>query len=173
MGAKFVRVELLRAVRRIAELRVVDPEIRAGRPFVARPDAITPIVAVGKAAARPSHNRRMELLEGVHQFFADAVVVRYLRVGADPDSVIDNAADIFGEVTIDIWSIVPSGSSSRTVNAVSAADAERGSKRAAARAPANSLLLVGISGLNDELTDALAGSEFGEGGSHVSQREGV
>src|SRR6185437_8669284 len=52
--AKFVRLVFLRAIRRFPQVRRVRPKIRALGTVIARANAVAPVVAVGKTAARPA-----------------------------------------------------------------------------------------------------------------------
>ena len=67
-----------------------------------RADAVAPVVAVREAAARPAQVRRADPLHVVHELLADAVDVRDLRVAADPDAVVDDAAEVLDEVPVEV-----------------------------------------------------------------------
>ena len=70
--------------------------------MVARANSITPVVAVGKATAGPANHRRSQLFQAIDKFFADAIVVRHLGVFSHPDAVINAAAQMLGEMAVDI-----------------------------------------------------------------------
>src|SRR5205814_9325614 len=74
------------------------PQVPGLRPFLARPDAVGPVVGVRKAAARPANNRRVNLLERFDGVFAEAVVVRNGRIRPHPHAAINAAAEMLGEV---------------------------------------------------------------------------
>ena len=78
------------------------PKVGAARAFGHRPDAVFPVVAVGKAAAGPADHGRLDLLQRVGQSFADTVGIGDLGIGADPDAVVDHPAEVFGEVAVDL-----------------------------------------------------------------------
>jgi hypothetical protein len=82
--------------------RRIDPEIGAPRTRSRRADAVAPVVAVGKAAARPADDAGLQRLEFVEQRLANAADVGNLRVLADPDAVVDDAAEVFDEVTAEV-----------------------------------------------------------------------
>ena len=65
------------------------------------PDAVAPVILVGKAAPRPAHHDMAKLLDVLDQLAADAVDIRDLRIGADPDAVVDHAADVLGKLAVD------------------------------------------------------------------------
>ena len=81
---------------------VLRPEVGAPRTLVGRPDAVAPVIAVGKASAGKANDRRLDLPHLVDQLFADAIHVWDFRLLAHPDAVVDHAAEIFGEVPVDV-----------------------------------------------------------------------
>ena len=89
MGAELVRLGLL------------APAAEPPRASATRPDAVAPVVLVGEAAARPAHDDVPELFDMLDERLADAVDVGDLRVGSDPDAIIDDAADVLGELAVD------------------------------------------------------------------------
>src|SRR5262249_35713553 len=84
--------------------RRVYPEVRATRAIFAGPDAVAPIVAVGEASTGPTDDARLDPLHRFDQRLSDAADVRDLRVFADPDAVVDHAAQVFGEMAVDFRS---------------------------------------------------------------------
>src|SRR5207244_9432544 len=102
--AEPVRIEALRSDRRVAVAAraAVDPEVGAPRPFVGRADAVMPVVAVGEAAAGPADHGRLELLQIVDERLAEAADIRDLRALADPDAVVDDAADMLDEMSVQL-----------------------------------------------------------------------
>src|SRR6185503_7179461 len=65
-------------------------------------NAIAPVVLIGEATAGIANHARLELLQAVHQLFAQTGVIRHTRILADPDAVVYDAAQMLDEVTIDI-----------------------------------------------------------------------
>src|SRR4029077_18449246 len=55
-----------------------------------------------EAASRKAHNRRLDLAHLVDQFFADSFNVGNLGVLTHPHAVVDHAAEILGEVSVDV-----------------------------------------------------------------------
>src|SRR5258708_9850 len=100
VGAELVGIVLVSSGRRGRFFR--SPKIRAARAFVARANAVAPIVAVGEAAAREANDRRLDLAHFLDQLFANAVYVGDFGVFADPDAVVNDAAEVFGEVPVNI-----------------------------------------------------------------------
>src|SRR5205807_4421477 len=70
--------------------------------FLSGTDAITPVIAIGKAAAGKAHERRSDLPHFIYQCFADSVNVEDLRILTHPDAVVNHAAKIFREVAVDV-----------------------------------------------------------------------
>src|SRR5580700_3288968 len=70
---------------------------RARRRF---PDAVTPVIPVGKAAAGPSNIRRPDPLHVIHKLFADTVNVGDGRIAAHPYAIVDDAAKVLDEVSV-------------------------------------------------------------------------
>jgi hypothetical protein len=77
---------------------VVVPPIYASGAILT--DAVSPIVSLGKAAARPTKHRGIYSLELLDDILSEAANVRDLRVLADPKPVIKNAADMLRKVTV-------------------------------------------------------------------------
>src|SRR6266567_496621 len=94
---KLVRAELVRIVNLWAVgilSRIADPEVRAARAFTSRPNAIVPVVAVGKTSAWPTQHAGFDLPHLFDQRASDATDVGYLRFLADPNAVVDHAAEV-------------------------------------------------------------------------------
>src|SRR5689334_8600447 len=102
VGAKVIWIIFLRRVGEAFIAQAVVPEIGAARATGARPCAIAPVIAVGETAARPAHDRRAYALQMVYKGFANAADVCNLRVFADPDAVINDAAEMLGEVAVNL-----------------------------------------------------------------------
>ena len=67
-----------------------------------RADTIAPVVGIGKAAARPAQHRDVQRLERIDNIAAHTVDVGNLRVFADIKALIDAAAQMLRELTVDI-----------------------------------------------------------------------
>src|ERR1700722_9869454 len=80
----------------------VGPKVGSARPFVRRTEAVAPIVAVRKTTARVTDNRSFYFAHFFDEFFANAVDIWHLRIRANPDSVVEHAAQVFGEVSVQI-----------------------------------------------------------------------
>ena len=89
-------------VRPLEHRRFVDPEVGPRRPPVRAADAVAPVVAVGKAAARPADGAGRQAAHVIDQRLADASRVGDLRLLADPDAVVDDAAEMLDEVSVEI-----------------------------------------------------------------------
>src|SRR6185437_12119982 len=99
---EFVRLILLRPVWGLLEIGRIGPKIRAFRAPVAWADAVAPVVAIGKASARPANNRRLDALQIVDEFFPNASDVRNFSVLSDPDAIVNTAAQVFGEMSVNV-----------------------------------------------------------------------
>ncbi len=73
-----------------------------GGAFVARAYAFFPVVIVCKASARPAKDGDIELFQCVDDVFANAAYVGNGRIFAHPEAFVDAAAQVFGEVTVDL-----------------------------------------------------------------------
>jgi hypothetical protein len=69
----------------------VFPIVVGARPL-ARANAVAPVVAVSEAASGPAKVRRANPPHVVHELLANATDVGNLRIAADPDAVVDDAA---------------------------------------------------------------------------------
>src|SRR6185369_15980216 len=66
-------------------------------------DAVAPIVAVSKAAARITEDRRLYPPERIDQAFTDPVDVRNPRVLTHPYAVINNGPEVLGKMSVNVW----------------------------------------------------------------------
>ena len=82
-------------------LGLLAPAAEAAGRACARADAVAPVILVGEAAARPAHDDRPELADVLDQGAADAVDIGDLGIGPDPDAVVDDAADVLGELAVE------------------------------------------------------------------------
>ena len=102
VGAEFIGLVLLRAVRGFAQIRRISPEVSAPGSLVPRSDTIAPVVAIGKTTARPANYRGVQKFQAIDERFADAADVRNLRFLSDPDAVVDTAAQMFREMAVNV-----------------------------------------------------------------------
>ena len=65
-------------------------------------DPVHPVVLVGKATAGPAQDGRIKTLQRLDHVVADAAGVGDRRVLADPKPFVDAAAQVLGEVTVDV-----------------------------------------------------------------------
>src|SRR5205814_9940052 len=78
------------------------PEIGAAGAFVGGADAVAPVVGIGEAAARIADDGCFDFFHVVDEVAAQTVVVGNFGFRADPDAVIDDAAEVFGEMAVDV-----------------------------------------------------------------------
>src|ERR1019366_9971406 len=80
--AELVRIEVLRAraARVLGPLRRVRPEVRPFGTLLSRSDSVAPVVAVGKAAARPADHRRTDAPQRLDQLLPQTADVRNRRI---------------------------------------------------------------------------------------------
>ena len=81
-------------------LGLFTPASEAARATRSRTDSIAPVVFVGEAASWPPHYHRTELADMFDQGGSNAVNVRNLRVRSDPNSVVDDTADVFSKLAV-------------------------------------------------------------------------
>ena len=81
---------------------LLSPEGGAVGPGGGGTDAVAPVVGVGEAAAGPAEQRRLNGAHGVDEGLADAAGIGDFGVGADPDAVVDDAAEVLDEMAIDL-----------------------------------------------------------------------
>jgi hypothetical protein len=65
-------------------------------------DAVAPVVFVGEAAARPAHQRHVQVLQRADHVVAPALGVRDLRFRTDPHAFVDAGAQVLGELAVDV-----------------------------------------------------------------------
>ena len=93
---KFVSSDLVALVFSV----LIDPEIRSDRAVFA--DSVSPIVTLGKATAGPAQNRRFYGTKHFYNIFSEALDVGNIGILADPKAVIKYAADVLGELSVDV-----------------------------------------------------------------------
>src|SRR5271163_1288074 len=103
VGAELIGIVFLRNVSLVADQLLARPEICTARALRGGAYSILPVVAVGEASAGPANHRRFDFSQRVHQILADALDVGDLRTFADPYTVVNHAAEIFGKMAVDIW----------------------------------------------------------------------
>src|SRR6516164_11825754 len=81
---------------------LLAPEGSPGWALCARADAVAPVVGVSEAAARPAQHRSADSLHGVDEVLADAVDVGDARAFANPHAVVDDSAEMFDEVRVEL-----------------------------------------------------------------------
>src|SRR5215831_19162542 len=99
--AKPIRVVSM-VCRSVGSLPLV-PEIRPSRTFGRGPNSIAPVIAVSETSPGKTHNGSFDLSHFINQFLANSVDVAHLGVRPYPDPVINDPAQILGEVSIDVW----------------------------------------------------------------------
>src|SRR5438270_246047 len=72
--------------------------IQRYRPFVFWPNAITPVVFICKAAARPAHVRNFYGFKSSYNVVADAARIRDGRIWPNPNTLINAMAEMLGEL---------------------------------------------------------------------------
>src|ERR1700679_1688747 len=100
VGAKLVGI-IFMAGWRACGLHTL-PEISSTRAVGSRTNSVAPIIAVSKASARKTNHRRLDLLHLVDQLFPNATDVRNLRVFSNPDAIVDDSAQVFREVPVNV-----------------------------------------------------------------------
>ena len=65
-------------------------------------DTIHPVVVVGKAAAGPAEYGNLQGFQGLEHILTVAVDVRDLGVFAHPETAVDTAAQVLGELSVDL-----------------------------------------------------------------------
>ena len=78
------------------------PEVVRTRTRAGLADAIAPVVSVGEAATGPTKIGSANPLHVVDKLLADSIYVRDLRIPAYPDTVVDNAAQVLDEVSVNM-----------------------------------------------------------------------
>ena len=99
---ELVNAELVALHRVPSGEHAVLPVVVRSRTLVRRTDAVAPVVSVGEAASGPAQVRRADALHVVHELLPDAVDVGDPRLAADPDAVVDDAAEVLDEVAVDV-----------------------------------------------------------------------
>src|SRR5580692_1200693 len=100
VGAETVRFELV--IVGIGFRFRIAPEIGAAGTFVGRTDAVLPIVAVGEASARIADHRRLDFAKLLDQAAPNAIDVGHSRIFTNPHSVVNETAQMFGEMAVDV-----------------------------------------------------------------------
>ncbi len=72
------------------------------RTLFVRPDAVLPMVFVGKTAAWPSEDGDPYLFQRLGHIVPDAVSIRYRRILSDPYAAVDASAEMLGKMPVDV-----------------------------------------------------------------------
>jgi len=83
-------------------LRGSAPEICPPRTLLARPNAITPVIAVSETASRPTNDRGLNFSELFDQGAANAILIGDFGVFANSHPIVNDATEILGEVSVDV-----------------------------------------------------------------------
>ncbi|HSZ63040.1 MAG TPA: hypothetical protein VK828_14655 [Terriglobales bacterium] len=83
-------------------MRRSTPEIHSPGTLLARPDAITPVIAVGETAPWPTNDRRFDSSQVLNQGASNPILIGDFGVFTDPHSVVNDTAEIFREVSVDV-----------------------------------------------------------------------
>src|SRR5262249_8968348 len=81
---------------------IIAPEVGVAWAILARANAVAPVVTVGETAARPADDAGFDPAHVFNQFFADAADVRDFGIFADPNPVVDHAAQMLDEMAVNI-----------------------------------------------------------------------
>ena len=93
------------------------PETGAGGTFGGGADAVAPVVAVGEAAAGPAQDGSFDGAHRVDEGLANAIDVGDFGAFANPDAVVDNAAELLDEVRVNLRRDGADGLSGKDVDA--------------------------------------------------------
>src|SRR5205085_12271947 len=72
------------------------------RSFVARADAVSPVILVGEAPAGPAQDGYTQLFQRRDDVVAQSARVRDWRVLAHPEAPVYQAPQVFGKLSVDI-----------------------------------------------------------------------
>ena len=105
------------------------PEVRATGPLLRRTNSVAPVVAVRKTAAWKANHCGLDLAHVFDETFSKAIDICYRGFLADPNTVVQHAAEIFDKVAVNIGRNGSRGSSKRTSMRESAARGRQCSSR--------------------------------------------
>lgn len=77
-------------------------DVDAARALGARADAVLPVVIIGEAAAGPADDGGFDAAQGFDDVAAEAAGIGDGRILADPDAVVDAAAEVLGKMPVDV-----------------------------------------------------------------------
>jgi hypothetical protein len=80
----------------------VPRAVDAGRTRRCGADPVLPVIGIGEATARPADHRHLDLAQRRDDVATDATDVRDRGIGADPDALIDPAAEMLDEMAVDV-----------------------------------------------------------------------
>lgn len=76
--------------------------VEDGRALFARADAVLPMVFIGETTARPAQDGDLDFFESGDDVIANAAPVRNCAVFADPKTLVDASAEMFGKLAVDV-----------------------------------------------------------------------
>ncbi|MNJ62294.1 hypothetical protein D3C77_581310 [compost metagenome] len=79
--------------------------MRVDHAFAAfpRPDAVLPMILIGKAAPRPTQHGNFDLLQRRQNIIANSFRIRDRGVLANPNSLVNTSAQMFRKMTINVF----------------------------------------------------------------------
>ena len=95
------RHELVRAEGVVLD-HVAPVRVHHAGTQLARADPVAPVVVVGEAAARPAQVRDADAAQRLHHVEADPALVRGRGALPHPESAVDAAPQVLGEVAVDV-----------------------------------------------------------------------
>ena len=89
---------------RAERIRVHSAPTRIGPawPFVTRTDTVAPLILIGKTSTRPAQHWNMQFFQRVDHVVAQAVRVWNGRVLSHPETVVNQASEVFGKLAVEV-----------------------------------------------------------------------
>ena len=97
----FAEVEELVGTEAVVLERAAPVVVGDISPSFLRAYAVHPVVVIGEASARPAHYRHFQGLERIEDILAVAFHIRHAGILAYPQTSVNAASEVFGELTID------------------------------------------------------------------------
>src|SRR5690554_1511280 len=77
--------------------------VQFNRTLVARANAVTPVIFVGKTSTRPANQWHLQLFQRSDYIFAEAIGIGDFGFFADPDTFVNTVAQMFGELSVNVF----------------------------------------------------------------------
>ena len=82
---------------------IAPVRIDHSRAFIARANAVLPMIFISKTSAGPSKHRNLNLPQCLYDIISDSIGVWNFRILSDPNTTVNAIAEMLGKLPVDIF----------------------------------------------------------------------